>query len=183
LTALFSLLQEPGFDRSQIESIELLRSTEPTDSATFRSDPRSGLEAKFSVPFVMAAACLDGNIDINTFREDNFERIYRSDCMQKTHIVVDRSLAARGESGRVTVHLENGSQRHYPLGRGLALRGAGVVDKFLHNVQPLLGGSAAAEIADRVMHLERQGSTRALIGTFARAQTPNNSGRMSAQTG
>jgi 2-methylcitrate dehydratase PrpD len=167
LTALFSLLHEPGFDRGRIASIELLRSTDPTDSATFRSDPTSGLEAKFSVPFVMAAAWLDGDIDINTFRQDNFERICRSDCMHKIHIVIDRSLAARGESGSVTVNLKNGSQRRFALGRGLALRGAGVVDKFLHNATPLLGPVEAQNLADRVMHLDHQASTRALIGPFA----------------
>ena len=174
LTALFSLLHEPGFDRTRVAAIELVRSTEPTDSATFRTDPQTGLEAKFSVPFVLAAGWLDGDIDVDTFRDDNYRRIYQSECMRRVRIVVDRSLAARGESGKLTLQLQDGSRRELRLGRGLALQGPGVVAKFVHNSAPLLGASEAKDVADRLMRLDREPGVRDLIGVFARTAQPRN---------
>jgi 2-methylcitrate dehydratase PrpD len=168
LTAFFSLLGEPGFDRAAIESIELIRSTDPTDSATFRTDPRTGLEAKFSVPFVLAAAWLDGTIEVDTFRPDNFARIYQSGYLQRIQITVDPSVT----TGSVQLVLKDGTRRQYPLGRGLALQGQGVVAKFVDNATQLLGAAAATEIADRVMHLGRETGTRELIGAFARDVQP-----------
>lgn len=172
LTALFSVLQEPGFDSDQIVSIDLLRPSDPTDSATFRTDPKTGLEAKFSVPFVMAAGWLDGSIDVETFRDDNYQRIYHSGRLQRVHVVVDRSLAARGESGSVTLNLANGTHRTFPLGRGLALQGDGVVAKFLHNATPLLGAAQASASAERIMHLSRETGTRQLLRAFGAEARP-----------
>ena len=165
LTALFSILREPGFDRTQVNDIELVRSTAPTDSATFRTDPKTGLEAKFSVPFVLAAAWLDGDVDVSTFRNEQYQRIYSSGYLERLHITVDRS---RTEPDVLIARMKDGSERRIALGRGLALQGQGVVDKFVHNATPTFGASEAERIAERIMHLQQETNVRGLVGAFAR---------------
>jgi 2-methylcitrate dehydratase PrpD len=169
LTALFTVLLEPGFNRAQVDGIELMRSTAPTDSATFRTDPATGLEAKFSVPFVLAAAWLDGDVDVSTFRDENYRRIYSSGYLERVRIVVDRN---RTERDVLTVRLKDGTDRQIALGRGLALQGQGVVDKFVHNATPLLGAPDAKRVADRIMHLDQEWNVSSLIGAFGRRGAP-----------
>ncbi len=166
LTALFSIFDEPGFERGDVESIEVFRATDPTDSATFRTDPKTGLEGKFSVPFILAAGWLDGTISVDTFREDNFQRIYDSGVLQRVHVTVDRGLSDRGDPGRVSVNLKNGTSRSFPLGRGLALQRDGVVAKFVANAAPLLGREQASAVAQRITNLDREPSARDIMRAF-----------------
>ena len=181
LTAFFSLAGEPGFDRTAIESMVLYKPQEPTDSATFRTVPQSGLEAKFSVPFVTAAAWLDGAIELSTFRDASFERIRRSGYIERVTVKIDPTMAARGESAAVEAHMRDGSLRRFVLhGRGVGLRGQGVVEKFVGSSAPVLPEASAREVAGRVKALEREVHTRELIGELARDATPYGEERRTA---
>ena len=75
LTALFAVLGQDPQVRAEVRAIDVELPFEPADTAAFRTRPRTGLEAKFSVPYVLSAACLDGSVTAETFDPENFRRV------------------------------------------------------------------------------------------------------------
>lgn len=172
LTALCDLLGEPGFDRGSIEAVDVRVGFEPRQTAVFRTDPRTGLEAKFCIPYVVAAVCLDGVVTVESFREEAFERIRASGLLGRVAARYDPELAARAgaEAAQVQLKLADGTMRTCGThgGPGLALQGPGVVRKFLSNATPLLGVAEARQVASRGQRLEQVPRVAELLQVFAR---------------
>src|SRR6267142_780457 len=77
------------------------------------SNPRSGLEAKFSGEFSAAAALCDGRVGIATFRDDKTDDPAIKALMKRVRVVVDPEIPGEGDRHvwtRVTVRLRDGRE-------------------------------------------------------------------------
>jgi 2-methylcitrate dehydratase PrpD len=77
------------------------------------SNPRSGLEAKFSGEFSAAAALCEGRVGIATFRDDKTDDPAIRSLMQRVRVVVDSEIPGEGARHvwtRVTVRLRDGRE-------------------------------------------------------------------------
>jgi 2-methylcitrate dehydratase PrpD len=75
------------------------------------SNPRTGLEAKFSGEFSAAAALVEGRVGIRTFQDENVHEPAIRALMPRVKIVVDRDIPGDQERHmwtRVTVRLHDG---------------------------------------------------------------------------
>ena len=77
------------------------------------SNPRSGLEAKFSGEFSAAAALCDGRVGIATFRDDKTDDPAIKALMKRVRVVVDPEIPGEGDRHvwtRVTLRLRDGRE-------------------------------------------------------------------------
>jgi len=77
------------------------------------SNPRSGLEAKFSGEFSAAAALCEGRVGIATFRDDKTEDPAIKAVMKRVRVVVDPEIPGEGDQHvwtRVTLRLRDGRE-------------------------------------------------------------------------
>lgn len=84
------------------------------------ADPRNAMEAKFSLPFCLAAALLDGKVVMETFTDERLDAVQVRQLMQKVHPRAEPALAQQGAfAARVTVRLHDGSAICASRGRNL----------------------------------------------------------------
>ncbi len=77
------------------------------------SNPRSGLEAKFSGEFSAAAALCEGRVGIATFRDDKTDDPAIKALMKRVRVVVDPEIPGEGDQHvwtRVTLRLRDGRE-------------------------------------------------------------------------
>src|SRR5882672_10391622 len=77
------------------------------------SNPRSGLEAKFSGEFSAAAALCEGRVGIATFRDDKTDDPAIKSLMKRVRVVVDPEIPGEGDQHvwtRVTLRLRDGRE-------------------------------------------------------------------------
>ena len=77
------------------------------------SNPRSGLEAKFSGEFSAAAALCEGRVGIATFHDDKTEDPAIKAVMKRVRVVVDPEIPGEGDQHvwtRVTLRLRDGRE-------------------------------------------------------------------------
>jgi 2-methylcitrate dehydratase PrpD len=77
------------------------------------SNPRSGLEAKFSGEFSAAAALCEGRVGIATFRDDKIDDPAIKALMKRVRMVVDPEIPGEGDQHvwtRVTLRLRDGRE-------------------------------------------------------------------------
>ena len=77
------------------------------------SNPRSGLEAKFSGEFSAAAALCEGRVGIATFRDDKTDDPVIKALMKRVRVVVDPEIPGEGDQHvwtRVTLRLRDGRE-------------------------------------------------------------------------
>ncbi|MPZ61289.1 MAG: hypothetical protein GEU93_08335 [Propionibacteriales bacterium] len=124
--------------------------------------PTTGLAGKFSVSYTVAAALLDGVIDIDTFRD---ERLHSPD-MQRTleKVVIIKNPAVRAMDfaeawSRVTVTLTDGSQHTARVDRPLGIWDNPLpwdlwVEKYQRCATRAVDADRAKEILARIERLE-----------------------------
>jgi 2-methylcitrate dehydratase PrpD len=92
--AILALVAEHGFGPADVERIEVRMPAGEADAAgrvgpmTFPR-PRNGLEAKFSMPYVVAAAVADRELVIGTFHDDSVRRPAVAELLGRVHPVSD----------------------------------------------------------------------------------------------
>ena len=77
------------------------------------SNPRSGLEAKFSGEFSAAAALCEGRVGIATFRDDKTDDPAIKALMKRVSVVVNPEIPGEGDQHmwtRVTLRLRDGRE-------------------------------------------------------------------------
>lgn len=131
--------------------------------------PRTGLEAKFSMPYCTAIAWIDGATRLASFAD---ERIVRNDV---------KSLASRvhvhdgrPEEETVTIIFRDGTSdaesRTFPLGHPAnPMSEAQRLDKVKSCAEPVIGTVATARLIETVRSLEDLGDVRELSRVLAPA--------------
>jgi 2-methylcitrate dehydratase PrpD len=97
----------------------------PADTAaplTFRV-PKTALEGKFSMPYLIARALTDGNITLETFTDEAVRNKEVLEVLEKVDMKIDPKLQSGSDGSRpssVTIHLKNGQthrlQEKFPKG-------------------------------------------------------------------
>jgi 2-methylcitrate dehydratase PrpD len=168
LDALLSILAEHGIKAREIRSIRSW--THPRRLRhTNRPDPRSGLDGKFSVQYVLARAALDGAVRVDHFTDaavfdphvrrfmERVEAAPHPDAVMETdeHFFAHvRVTTTEGEAFETFVDRPLGRDRDHPLPPG-ALEA-----KFRSCAGIVLDMSAVDEIESAVLDLESVGDIR-----------------------
>ena len=171
IDAALKLVAEHGvFDPASIAAIETETHARRL-AHTNRPEPRTGLDAKFSVQFLTAKALVDGQIRLNDFADDAFLTPVLAPLLPKV------SAAAHEEAnaylGRVKVTLQDGrvlqSEAETRFGRGPSnpMTDAELFEKFRDCTAQALPGARAEKAFAGFMGLGLQDRMDAVIGGVA----------------
>ncbi len=132
--------------------------------------PRTTYEAQFSLPYVVAAAFIDGRVGLDTFTEARLgdERLLAL-AARVQHVVDTTSTFPEGFPGWVRVRLEDARvvEVREPDGRGSPSRPlpeSAILEKFRDNVGSLLTPSRRDELERAVLALDGMPDIRKVMG-------------------
>jgi 2-methylcitrate dehydratase PrpD len=178
--AALQLQKEAAIEPRRIARVEA-RVSRGTAIPLIHHRPQTGLEAKFSMEYCLAAALLDGRISLASFSEEAVLRPQAQELLRRAEMV-------EGEQGQpivgpatVTVILDDDSQhtRHVETPRGdpkAPLTWEELVAKYKDCAAGILPDAATARSAAIIADLEAATDVRELMGivclTSSRAQGP-----------
>jgi 2-methylcitrate dehydratase PrpD len=124
--------------------------------------PRTAAEARFSIPFVVATACLFGKVRLAAFTPERLANPRLRSLMARIELKVDPELDALfpgRRSARVRIHSRDGrlGEHLQPNRRGDPedpLTDAELADKFLELARPVIGTSAADHLLARIWKMD-----------------------------
>ena len=128
--------------------------------------PRTPYDAKFSLPWSVAALLTDRAVDLTTYAPESVARPEVADLAAKVECrLMDETGPAADAAGQVTIYLADGREVSgwVPASRGTArmpLTDRDVMAKFVANCG---GAAAAAELADLVLDLASAPSLARLL--------------------
>ena len=139
------------------------------------SNPRSGLEAKFSGEFSAAAALCEERVGIATFRDDKTDDPAIRGLMKRVRLVVDPAIPGDLERHmwtRVTVRLHDGREvtlapRPVPGHPGLPLSMDQLREKFMDCARVVLTEDRADSVRQMVEHLDGCPDLRSLTAILS----------------
>lgn len=163
LTAVERLLEANSIEAEQVDVVDIATTMEPSCMAPCIHFPRNGLEGKFSTWYSVAAAILDGKVDLSTYTDEAVNRPRAQDLTKRVNIYQfaeykGRPLRASGDVTYwdVTIRMRNGAEhstRVYDHGRGLW--GEEVVDKYRSLVDGILPDGQAEQSIRLIRGLEQ----------------------------
>lgn len=111
LDAVLGLIHENHIKPSEITNIRC-----GTDEECFKilihPRPQNGLEAKFSMPYCLARACLDGKLDIDHFLDEKVQDSQVQAFMKRVTHYVEPEIVRKGylfrTAAKIVIELENG---------------------------------------------------------------------------
>ncbi|MER1995242.1 MAG: MmgE/PrpD family protein [Arthrobacter sp.] len=152
LTAMFSMIDRPGFDRESIASVEITVPTDPERGAVFRTWPQTPLEGKFSLPYGIAAAWLDGGVTVESYEQGTYDRICEAALLERIALTIDPEFITLAPAlppvgdcnwAAVTVRFNDGStETSWAFNRGLEMGAPAVDQKFIALANPIFGAAS-----------------------------------------
>ncbi len=152
LTAMFSLIHRGDVAREDIERVEIVVPTDPERGAVFRTRPKDALQGKFSLPYGVAAAWLDGEVTVASYEDDTFQRIMSRGLLDRISIRIEPAFIQQAETrpdlddcnwAAVVVTLADGTvHTSWAFNRGVEMGAPAVDEKFLVLTTPFLGDRA-----------------------------------------
>ena len=139
------------------------------------SNPRSGLEAKFSGEFTAAAALCEGRVGIATFRDDKTDDPAIAGLMKRVRVVVDPTIPGDLERHmwtRMTVRLRDGRElaiapRPVPGHPGLPLSMDQLREKFADCARIVLSEDRVESVREMVEGLDGCPDLRSLTAILS----------------
>ncbi len=122
--AVLDLVRGHELTSGEVESVDVIVPPGGLQAVT-RDRPRTGLEGKFSLPYVVAAAILDGRVTLDTFTDEMVQRPEAQTLLRAVRPVEDPSISVEFnaiEEGHVIVRVHPKSGRvlerrvEYPRG-------------------------------------------------------------------
>lgn len=112
--------------RSRLQPVEEIERVHIGISAMARNPliydrPRTGLEGKFSMQFCVAAALLDGEVNLGTFADERVRRADATDLVERTIVAVDERVRDSSEfatSVRIVTNAGREDEELVPLALG-----------------------------------------------------------------
>ena len=173
LTAMFSLLGQAGFHREHVRGFEIVVPADPERGATFRVSPQDGLQGKYSLPYGVAAAWLDGEVTVASYEEETYRRIRSAGLLDRIETRVDPGFLDHATTkppvedcnwAALVATMQDGSTHTaWAFNRGVELSPAAVRQKFLALVAGRLGAEAAACLLEELGRVETAPSMRAVV--------------------
>ncbi|MDE3153768.1 MAG: MmgE/PrpD family protein [Acidobacteriota bacterium] len=187
LDALLDLRRRHGLDADDVASVEVAVDG-VTPTVLIYDRPRTGLEAKFSMPFCGAAALADGAVTIESFEEDRLADPRLQQLLARVTMREDPELGRDAPAltqAAVTVRLRDGREL---TGRADGARGypnrpasrEELEGKFLACARRALDPGAAAAALAALRRFETLEDVRALTGLLAGRPAESSAGRAPA---
>ncbi|MDB5055036.1 MAG: MmgE/PrpD family protein [Bacilli bacterium] len=133
-----------------------------------KMQPRTGYEAKFSLPYAVASALLDGNVTLDTYREQAIRREGVKELMGKISYVTETDTNyPESFPGWIEFRMKNSSVKHVKLkynrgGPKNPLDSKEIEMKFLDNATRLLSESQSEELRHLILNIEEFNDIRKL---------------------
>jgi 2-methylcitrate dehydratase PrpD len=135
-----------------------------------KEPPQTGLEGKFSLEYVVAAALADGEVTLDTFADETVLRPALDDLTRRVRVTEDGppSNAPIGGSSVVTVELQGGDRvtsdrAEVPRGDPQnPLSWEQIADKFRDCAQPVLPADRMDQAIDLIENLDDLANVREL---------------------
>lgn len=116
INAVLMLMQQHSFGADDVAAVECSVSPAVANYLKYPR-PRNALEAKYSLQFCVAAALIDGGIEIKTFADEKVNDLRVAELMKRIKMTVSPELAALGFNpdiapfgARVAVRLKDGRE-------------------------------------------------------------------------
>lgn len=140
LTGLLDLLGKHTIDPDEVELIEHVGPNVPCTGALLRDEVRQGLEGKFCLRYNIAAAVIDGKVDLDTFTDKRADQGDIQALMARVRLTRNPDVALRrphisdgNPEARLLVKMRDGRSHDIVLAPAMHLTGDAVVDKFRAN--------------------------------------------------
>lgn len=171
-----ALRRAPDFAPDAVEQVECFIAEREVpivcEPAATKQTPQTDYDAKFSLPYTVAAMLVRGQVGIDDFTPTAIQDpAVRALCQRITYRVDPHSDFPRYFGGRMRLRLRDGRVREHaePINRGSAerpLTAAEVEVKFHDNATRVLPGAQAAAAVAAVMDLESQPDLSGLATTL-----------------
>jgi 2-methylcitrate dehydratase PrpD len=165
IEGVIGLRRQHDLDPTEIEYIEATVN-DYVSWVTSNKEPRTGLEAKFSIYHCAAVAALDGSAGLAQFESG---RVLDPDVMgmrARVRIDVDKSLPK--DAARVSLLLSDGRRLtmdvlHNKGTPAKPMSDAELEEKFLELAGPLLGSETAKRVVQRCWHFEEDADAGEMV--------------------
>jgi 2-methylcitrate dehydratase PrpD len=157
IDAVLALRKQHHFNPEDIEEIRVGTVPLVLDNLIYNI-PKNVVECRFSMPFCLSLAVMDGEVTLNNFSETRLEDPELMSLMGKVSVYADpemEQLGYRGtENANVTITTEHGARfsKRVDIARGHALNP--ITDDELHKKFRICAGRAISENAvDKILYL------------------------------
>jgi 2-methylcitrate dehydratase PrpD len=170
LTGLLNLLKQHTIEPDQVELIEHIGPNVPCTGALLRDEVHQGLDGKFCLRYNIAAAVIDGKVDLETFTNKRAEQGDLQAFMSRVRLVRNPDVALRrahiadgNPEARLRVQMRGGRVHDVLLGPAMHLTGDAVVDKFRANAGVVLEREQVGRCIQLVERLDTLGDVTPLM--------------------
>jgi 2-methylcitrate dehydratase PrpD len=171
---LLQMIPEHGLTPDEIQAVEI-GFPPGSDTALISSDPRTGLQGKFSIEYVAAATLLDGKVTLESFTDEQVNRPEIRRLMQKVRryrIEDTRTFAGTVGYNDLTIRTTRGEfKMHVDKTPGSPVWPVSEEErdeKFLDCAGRVLNGTEARELLDMLLKCR----SLADVGPLVRATVP-----------
>ncbi len=150
-----------------------------SEPAAVKIAPRTPYDAKFSLPWSVAALLIDGGVSIDTYAASSIARAEVTDLAARVRtVLVPSDTVAADASGRVVVHLRDGRELTGAVGRSRGGPDAPLGDAAIAAKMLLLAGDSAIvqKLADTARGLAELPDLAPLIDLIYRASSAQSRG-------
>jgi Uncharacterized protein involved in propionate catabolism len=152
-----SIVKEEGLSPHDVKSIKIFTSQLSLDAAG-KTEPRSGLEGKFSIPYCVANALLRGNTGMQAFTDEKVSDPKIREYMKKISLKLDQDI--KMVDSRVEVETNSGKvhNRFVDITKDipeLELKRSKITDKFTDLCSPILGDKKTEGLVKAILSLEK----------------------------
>lgn len=166
IEGVLSIAKDNGLSPQDIKSIKIFTSQLSLDAAG-KTEPKTGLEGKFSIPYCVANALLRGNTGMQAFTDEKVNDPEIMEYMKKISLELDPNLSM--VNSRVVVETNSGKVHDWYIDflkdiPGLEQKRHKIKDKFTDLCSPVLGSKKTEGIIEAILSLEKIDNMQTFIG-------------------
>lgn len=177
ITGIIRLLREQPFKATDVDSVDIVTTPNPSRMAPNVRWPTSGLQGKFSAWYTVASLIVDGGkVDLSTFTDESVNRPVVQDMLRRVNIVQDREIAERPNRSLggevwwdITVTLKNGERLNTRVeGTGDTFgweNKEAVIEKFKMLAGSVLKPTQVDAALNAIMDMDKVRDVRAVMDT------------------
>ncbi len=170
-----SLKNKFGLTPQDIVEVEVGTYSDALEIVGRNYEPKTPAEAKFSLPYCIAVALLDGAVSLRQFTHERVMKSDVRDLARKVKVYVDdevNALYPRKLGAKVRVRMKNGDvhEELVEVAKGNPenpLNKDELIDKFVQLASMKLSSDKCRELVEAVMKLEKLGNVRELLEIMA----------------
>jgi len=180
-TSIYAAIRMRNENRITPDMVEHVDVLVPPDTAaplTFKV-PAVGLEGKFSMPYLIARALIDGQVTLETFEDEAVRDKNVLQLLSKVEMKADPNLRSGSDGSRpatVTVRLKNGQtqtlHQNFPKGSPqVPMTAAELLSKFRACTRLAISNTAAERALQQISTLENLPNVRPLVALLRGTQS------------